>query len=940
MEGFKDLAALNMELTKGVQPYRAYPDPSFYSVHAAGLPSGVHIYAMTLERPGVEMEVTPAKYAHIFTAPERPAYSVLLRSRSGANRKVTIEASTLSFDGIEETAKKSEVTVTAKGVTAKFTLPLKRHGYHDVAFKLTDGEQVWTERLSLAHLHKDTRERGNWEVGRGPFFGGWNWGGGHYTAPHEKSTLVLALAGGMGQGSTYQSAKDEVKKIAEKYGMMTLKHFAGSDHWVTAALLKNLRTMTKEEVVRTLVEGLAKIETQPSKITRPWYVSFFAEPHLGLITSGALPEYFGEPPYEFEEHEEKRFQEFLTALLTGAPEVRKRWPKAKIMMPHGDPMFTVFFLRRSKEAHQYIDGVAVDIPVFERLPEQQIHQVSPHRLWMCMSEYKKAGLHDKMAFPMYEGPCVPDQDGAVPARVAPALVSRNLLVFMGYGINQFLGAFGVFHAGDYWGEQHYGGGLMHRLPLERPKPMYTGYATITRQLNGRNYTKWLPTGSLSTYNMQFKHYKDGSLTHVLWTIRGTRPVTLTVPAGTKLSVFDNMDNETVLSEEAGKITFTVSPSPVYLQGLTTDAAVILGEPDHSDQLPAPVSRRLGNLGDGAWRQSFEQDLTYAHNNFLQIRRFPTRMNVYKKSGVPLDRGGKALAVILGRPAKDRVIMPFYTTLEPRRAITIPGKASHIGLWVRASSDWGRVVYSLRDAEGERWLSVGTKDQWNCDDIHNWSVLCFDGWRYLRFEMPANSPYDTFRERGSTWWGHHYGDGIVDLPLKLEKVFVERRTHAMYVNKPVPASDDAVLLADLYAEYATEQDRGSEAIRLSRLRMPVPKGTPELGNPISDMAEAGTFAPPEVTKITLPEQQADGTRCYVHFDPVEEAKGYDIWVSPYLDGRGALKLGKAWAEPGKLIRGMRPDTDFYLFLVVTDREGKLSKPSKPYKIRLQDVFGMK
>jgi hypothetical protein len=286
-------------------------------------------------------------------------------------------------------------------------------------------------------------------------------------------------------------------------------------------------------------------------------------------------------------------------------------------------------------------------------------------------------------------------------------------------------------------------------------------------------------------------------------------------------------------------------------------------------------------------------------------------------------------------------MPYYTTLVPRKPIEIPGKASHLGLWVRAASDWGRVIYSLRDAKGERWISVGTKDEWNCDDIHNWSVFCFDGWRYLRFELPANSPYDSYRELGSTWWGHFgKGDGIVDLPLRLEKVFVERRTHAMYVNDPQPARPDDVLLADLYAEYERPEDATTEAVRLSRLRMPVPTGVPDVENPIPELEAAGIAPAGAIKNTTLPEQQADGTQCYVHFDPVAGAKAYQIWVSPYASGQGALLLGKDWKAPSQLLRGLRPDTDFYLFLVYTDKDGKPSKPSKPYRINLKDIFGMK
>ena len=357
--------------------------------------------------------------------------------------------------------------------------------------------------------------------------------------------------------------------------------------------------------------------------------------------------------------------------------------------------------------------------------------------------------------------------------------------------------------------------------------------------------------------------------------------------------------------------------------------------------PRPrVSNSLGNLGDGTWTLSKAEDPTYANNSYLTVARFPGNMSASVVKA-PAAQGSRALAVHLGKQAKDRWVMPYYTTLAPAKPIVIPGKPSHIGLWARGSSDWGRVVYCLRDAEGERWISIGTKNDYNCDDTYSASYFCFDGWRYLRFETPGNSPYDRYRELGTTWWGHFGGDGLVDLPLKLEKIIVERRTHAMYVNDAQPTRPDDVLLGDLYAEYERTEDRWiDDTIRLNRLRIPIPSGMPDLGNPIAEMEKTGAGAPTTVTKITLPAQEADGTRCYVHFDPVVEAASYDVWVSPYPDGSGALKLGGGWKEPGQLITGLRQDTDFYIFVVYTDKEGKPAKPSKPFKIHLEDVFGMK
>src|SRR5439155_23193128 len=144
---------------------------------------------------------------------------------------------------------------------------------------------------------------------------------------------------------------------------------------------------------------------------------------------------------------------------------------------------------------------------------------------------------------------------------------------------------------------------------------------------------------------------------------------------------------------------------------------------------------------------------------------------------------------------ERRTMPFYTALVPKTPVALPGTPSALGLWVKAASDWGRVVYCLRDAKGERWISVGRSGEWNVDDVHCWSAFCFDGWRYLRFELPGNAPHDCYREAGTSFWGPYgSGDAIIDLPLTLEKILVERRTHVIAGTELQPASGHDVLLA--------------------------------------------------------------------------------------------------------------------------------------------------
>jgi hypothetical protein len=934
LAAFDDLEWCEMEVTKEVQLYRAYPDPTFYSAHAAGLASGTHIYAMTLERPPVVVDLQPDATGHLWTAPQTPAYTAKLRNLTGKPRPVTLELTTTSYDGASRSVQEFKVQLPAAGTVARLSPKLNRFGYHDIALTVRDGEYTFVERRSLGLLQKDTRERGDWEPGRGASYGFWNWAGGHNTPPQAVQIELMSRLGAEWVNGTIHGPDEEGRAAAEKFKVRSLVQ-GGHSHFYSAQVRDRLDDPPKAR--EWLMEQFRKTDTKPSAIEAPDNFSLLAEPSLGQITTGIPPDYYGKE-YAFTPAEEERFQSALKIFKFVAPLAKQFWPGVKCQFPYGDPVYPVYFMRRSKEVRELMDGVNVDIPVFDRPAEGQMHQVSIHRCYVLQEELKKAGIKNPNLV-MVEGPCLPSRPGALTLGEQAENWVRLSFILQAYGIDRQIGGWGI-ECANYWGEQHYGGGVVNRLPHITPKPAACALATMTRRTNRKNLVRWLPTGSLSTYALQFEHYRTGDLTHCFWTLHGTRPMHIQVPRGAKLTLVDSMDNETPLVEKDGVVTFTISPAPCYVEGLQTIPALTLGEPDHSDARPSEFRAKLGNLGDGHWKISSGEDPTYANNSPLQVERFPAAMTV-RSTEAPESQGGRALRIHLEKPAKEQKLMPYYSTLVPAKPVQIPGKASHIGLWVHGASDWGRVVYSLRDARGERWISVGSFSDWNCDDPRSLSYFNFDGWRYLRFEMPAHSPYDRYRELGTTWWGHFgKGNGEVDLPLTVEKIFVERRTHAMYVNDPQPASSEDVLLGDLIAEYARPADQTPEAIRLDRIRMPVPADLPDLGNPIAEMTAKGSGAPVKIERISEPVQDADGTRCFVHFEPVKGAGAYEVWASPYADGRGALQVGKGWKEPGQLITGLRAETDFYLFAAYTDGEGKTSLPSAGYKIRLKDVFGMK
>ena len=943
---------LELELTKEVRLYRAYPDPLYYSFHPAGLPSSVHVYAVTLERPKVNLDLQAANGLHVWASPDKPAYVANLTlpyvsnaTSSNHPAHVKLSVSTISFDGKEKTSQVHDLDLQdGQNAPVKFELDVKQFGYHTLTVNVVlNGSTVLSEERGFALLHPDTREHGGWDRGKGPLFGFWNWHGGFETPAEPIPMTLMGMAGAQTDHGTSFDDKTTpaTKEIARKYAIKSYKAFGAGDHYVTSAFSSDLQLLGLEKAKANFLAKLDSRYLKPGEFNRPLFLSFFPEPGIGLHTYGVPLSYDGRPEsedYAFSADEEKKFQLFLNGFVEGAKIVKEHYPDVKSLLPHGDPGFPPPFLRRSPEVRKLLDGITLDIPLFERLPEGQMNKVSLHRLYIGHEEFKKAGIVAPWQ-PMYEGPCLPTRPGSLSSTEHAALCIRDALILLAYGVDFQTGGFAAFDAGGFWGEQHYGGGLCNTLPLATPKPAYAAYATMTRQLNGRNFEKWLQTGSLSVYALQFRHYRDNSLLHVLWTIRGHRSVTVAVPADAHVAVYDSMDNRTDLSVKDGTVTFTIDQAPCYVSGLSDSATITLGAPDHSDASPAADALSLAEP-DGTWSLSKDRDSDYEECAPAFVRRYPTAMSL-NVVNAPARSSGHALAVHMEKPATDQRVMPFYSTLVPPKPLVIPGKASHLGIWVNASSDWGRIVYCLRDAKGQRWISIGPRGAWNNDDIHSWSYFNFDGWRYLRFELPACSPYDLYREAGSTWWGNYGGgDGIPYLPLSLEKIIVERRTHAMYVNDPQPTSGNDVLLGGIFAEYEKPQDRLPRAVELSRIRMPIPAGVPELDNPIKRFETSGAGSALEITNIVVPLHESDGTQCYVEFTTVPAASVYEIWASPYPDGRGAVKVASQVKASGVLVRGFLPDTDFYLFVIYVDGAKKASKPSKAYHINLKDTFSQK
>ena len=376
----------------------------------------------------------------------------------------------------------------------------------------------------------------------------------------------------------------------------------------------------------------------------------------------------------------------------------------------------------------------------------------------------------------------------------------------------------------------------------------------------------------------------------------------------------------------------LSPSPVWLNGVETVESVHIGTPQYSSA-PAKVTRPLATMTAKSWSYSSTPDVKYETNHFAARR--VADPNLQAEFGKGEAGHTDAVAITLAPEPGDRPLATRYGVLQAKQPIPIPGKPSALGLWVKGNAGWGRVVYQVRDAKGEIWTSAGTRNDWNSDDTHGWSYVSFEGWRYVRFPLPGNLPYDAARELETTWWGSRGGDGIADLPLIVEKIFVEARNEVPYLGEMKTLTNRSYKLSQLIAEYESEFDATPDAIAQSRIRKPRPAWSGPRGNLIAKLAQEGQAEAPVIGGFTEPGHFNDGRRMVIRFDQ-DKANKYNLYISRYPDGRGA-ELLSANVTDGQLVTGLLPEIEMHLFLTAIGADQKESKPSPAYRLVTKDNF---
>ncbi|MHB0938454.1 MAG: hypothetical protein ACYC6A_18830 [Armatimonadota bacterium] len=763
----------DIEITKEIRLALCQDDAVRFRTRPLGLPSGVKIAAITFEKSPLQMTVTSAESGHAFVEPQRPAFSVRLTNITDQAQRYRLIAKAVRLNGKTLQVSASGSIQAGATATVPLTLPAKARGYYDLAVTLADarGGVLLRRQTSFALLPPDTQKHRSTSP-----FGTWDFYGAHYTSndPDKLGPLYVKLGLRFGMfGAT--------REVCDKWGVV-----CGSE----PLALTDTKTYDKflERFPGTNPPGL-----------------LFHEHSISLPHLVRVPDLFTDrPAYRMNEEEQKRFQQHWEAATAGAKAMREKYPNAHLRFGNGSLPFKEEFYRHHFPPELF-DSAGNEAGSFTRLPETQPPDwvANNASLWMDRQILDAYGYGDKPITQCYEVGYVGTNPGCMTPRTQADYLVRHALHSLAWGIPEIKLGLITDVGNSYYFSGWGAAGFCRAQPEMNVKPSFVAFAAMTRVLDGAKFTREVPAGSPSLYLLEFAR-PDGNTAYALWTIRGQRPVSLTVD-GKQWTLVDDQGAESSLAVKGGKLVVTASSTPVYLVGKGRVTAAAPGAPAYDDGPRGKVTKLSPLASMDEWQLETERNIELETFNFLTPRRpgnfafksmsnFEGKADVLKVTPLSLDHG--------------KATMPMYTVLAHKQGLPMPGRPTEIGLWVNGNSSWGRVIFEFRDASGQRWISIGKESKrmaerykvpnvsgWSTDDAYGVSRINFDGWRYLGIPLPGNYPGEGFGWPANSQWRSEK-ENIVHYPLTLTKLIVELPEKTLHLKDFTPAPRPEIYLKDL------------------------------------------------------------------------------------------------------------------------------------------------
>jgi hypothetical protein len=753
--------SLDLELTKELHQVTKLNHAN-YSTKPLGKPSGVRVFGLTLERSPLRVRLGSKQVGSVFYSTEKPELELAVRNVSGSDLKGEVVCDVTDFYG--ESKKLSQRVELAAGKEDVVRLDVggpKLGWLKAVVRVVANGETIWDAPTSFAILPPDTRKAGP----ESPF-GTWWFRDSHIgTKPVAEVAPLLQRLGfrHVCPGGSGPSGEELAR------------------HGISISMLPNLvRAKDAEKAID------AAVKAHPdAKWALIFHENGFGEP---LVFP---PEFIGQPVPKLTEDQEKK----LKALWDQAVEVSKlyraKYPQIKLIFGNGSLPFAVEFMRRGypRELIDAFGDEDLGQLIMPEFPPQAFKAIYWQR------EYQKLYKYDVPVTSCYEWRGRPTTPGNLTEKEQAELYVRDCLQCLAYRMPHI--NVGLLHdVGDSYYYSRWGGtGLCHRWPLLNPKPSYVALATLTRELDGAKFTRYLTSNSPSLHILEFE--RGDEMVYALWLPRGEREVALTLDRDARWTHTDMVASSAEAATANRQAKLRVSSSPSYLRVAAKVTQAVAGAT--TCEAPPEKRRVVDDLCDlSRWSIVEERNELLEKGHFD----FPRRQGKVELTVRDDEQKARALEIRLLPQPDVPAPCSRYLVLKARDPQPIEGKPTAVGMWVKGNSSWGRVTWELEDAKGERFSSISASEEgWLVGDWKGRSYISFDGWNYLQVKLLTWYESGFYGPERCDW--HYTADGRVDFPIKLTRLVIELRDQVVHLTDLVPVPDPAIRLRDLSVSFGPD-----------------------------------------------------------------------------------------------------------------------------------------
>ncbi|OGV55634.1 MAG: hypothetical protein A2X49_02715 [Lentisphaerae bacterium GWF2_52_8] len=724
--------------------------------------SGVHVFAATLERSPVEMQIMPTVFGNIYQPGEKPAMTATLRSVEKSSCKLEWCVRDLKGKELEKGAK--EISFAKAGEESVVEIPFaqKDLGWYSVDYKLLgkDGSELLKHKAYFALIDSDKRKAGY----DSPYFA-WNFGGAHGTIKDINVSGPLLLKAGI------RSTHVANEKVGEPW-KLALKQLPR-----ISPKAKDPQAAEKE--IEDLIKGM---------------LERFPHAQMALIFhesgGGPFPLEIVGGKTELDEKQAEYDKKKADHLEMIAKAYRKLAPQIKLVVGNSgnsNPGLLAS-LFRAKVPREYIDYLGEESIGATMPPELSVAQEN----WVMQEVARVFGYGEIPVCACYEWKCRRSRNLGL-ERFAEWNV-RDILI--GHAWKQpliptvALPDVGTSYYNTVWGDEAF----THN-PQVYPKPGYPAVSTATQVLDCAKFERMVPTGSLTVYALEFK--RGNEFIYAFWTARGELDATLDFEKDGNIRMTEMLGRSSDLKSSGGKLKLHIGEGAVYLTSpVALKAVSSLGERSFPrEQAPADAKIFVASKMDKAedWKLDMSVDPRIDVPAKAPISSYSFRRpGKYELRQVKDEKKGDCLELELIKEGDCPALMQEYTFLKLAKPLEIPGTPATVGLWVKGNSSWGKIFWELEDAEGEKWISAGTGG-YGCN-AYDWpeqAGINFDGWNFVQFPITDKSPVkvESPGQNGFQWQHNGTGNRKIDYPVKLTGLAISMPRQALDILKmePVKAS---------------------------------------------------------------------------------------------------------------------------------------------------------